>query len=100
MNSQVMKCLGFCAADFWSSVAYESAETQTQTNSNLRLPLSSVMSLVKRLFECPIPDSLRVLEAAMVTLPVAPPVDDAAVHPDLVGVLLEGRNLFIGQENL
>ena len=44
MNSQVMKCLGFCAADFWSSVAYESAETQTQTNSNLRLPLSSVMS--------------------------------------------------------
>ena len=42
------------------------------------------------LFECPIPDSRGILEAAVVTLPVAAPVDDAAVHPDLVGVLFAG----------
>ena len=36
-----MHCLGFCTADFWSSLDYESAE-KNQPLPNLRLPISSV----------------------------------------------------------
>ena len=31
-KSQVRHCFGFCTADFWSSVAYESAELDNLTN--------------------------------------------------------------------
>ena len=40
------------------------------------------------MFQCLVPDSLGVLEAAVFALPVAAPVDDSTVHADLVGVLL------------
>ena len=35
----------FSTADFWYSLAYESAEEKTQTLPNLRLPISSVDNL-------------------------------------------------------
>ena len=40
-KSQVRECLGFCTADFWSSLVYKSAEQETQTLPNLTLPISS-----------------------------------------------------------
>ena len=39
-NPGVRQCLGFCTADFLSSLAYDSAE-KTQTLPNLRLSISS-----------------------------------------------------------
>ena len=40
-NSGVRQCLGFCTADFWSSLAYESAEQKTKNclNQGFLIPL-------------------------------------------------------------
>ena len=41
-NPGFRQCLGFCTADFWSSLAYESAEQKNQTLPNSRIPDTSV----------------------------------------------------------
>jgi len=41
-NPGVRQCLGFCTADFLSSLAYESAEQKTQTLPNSKTPDTSV----------------------------------------------------------
>ena len=40
-NPGVSQCLGFCTADFWCSLAYESVEQKPKTLPNSRIPDTS-----------------------------------------------------------